>query len=66
MQKDMYKQGYSAGFENSKNPMNAYELSRFHDDYRVGYVMGVCACIHVPPEYWGRLAGKQAAEFNVP
>ncbi|MBK3748280.1 hypothetical protein [Stutzerimonas balearica] len=66
MQRDMYQQGYSDGFESSRNPMGAFELSQKYDEYRVGYVMGVCSTINAPREFWAPLAGEQAAELHVP
>lgn len=65
MQSDAYHQGYKDGYNESRQPMDAFQLSQKIDDYRVGYVMGICATIEAPREYWAPLAGEQAADLQV-
>lgn len=67
---DDYKAGWSKGFEAGSpgNEIDAFSISSFTDDFRVGYVLGFgeSAFPGVPPDYRYRMIGELAANARVP
>lgn len=63
--KGAYQKGYSDALEGSDNPKDVVTLSSYVYEYRVGYVIGLCAKINASGDVWAVLAGELAAKLDV-
>lgn len=64
-----FEEGYKKGFEEggSGKDIDAYWLSQFYDEHRVGYVLGFgeSEFVAAPPEFRYHLIGEMAAKSGV-
>lgn len=64
-----FKDGYSKGFEEggSGKDIDAFELSPYPNEYRVGYVLGFgeSEFVRVPPDSRYQLIGEMATKSGV-
>lgn len=64
---DAFDAGRKAGFE-ADGEIDAFGISSFVDEYRVGYVIGFTQSEHAgtPAPHWSVFAGENAAKARVP